>query len=100
VLALPATRPLGAAEPAAPGQSFVRDQCTRCHNGVDKKGRLDLANLAFAPNDPATRAAWIKVHDRVTAGEMPPMGRPRPDAAGRRPSSRACRVRSLPRIGV
>jgi len=25
-------------------------------------------------------AIWIKVHDRVKAGEMPPSSRPRPDA--------------------
>ncbi len=81
VLALFAARPAGAAEPAAPDHAFVRDHCTRCHNGVDKKGRLDLTRLALDPNDSANLAVWVKVHDRVKAGEMPPGGRARPDAA-------------------
>ena len=81
VLALFAARPAGAAEPAAPDKAFVGDHCTSCHNAEDKKGRLDLTGLAFDPKDPANLAVWVKVHDRVTAGEMPPRSRPRPDAA-------------------
>src|SRR5689334_10888530 len=81
VLVLFVARPVGAAELAAPDRAFVRDYCTSCHNDVDKKGRLDLTGLAFAPNDAANLAVWIKVHDRVQAGEMPPSSRPRPDAS-------------------
>ena len=73
-------RPAGAAEPAAPDEAFVGDHCTSCHNDASKKGRLDLTGLAFDPNDPANLAVWIKVHDRVKAGEMPPRSRARPDA--------------------
>ena len=80
-LILFAAGPVGAADSAAPDQAFLSDYCTRCHNDVDKKGRLDLSNLAFDPSDSANRAVWIKVHDRVKAGEMPPRSRPRPDAA-------------------
>jgi hypothetical protein len=72
------TRPCGA---VADDSAFVEDYCTSCHNGVDKKGRLDLTSLALEPNDPANLAIWIRVHDRVKAGEMPPGGRQRPDAA-------------------
>ena len=75
-----AARSVDAAESAAPDRAFVEESCTRCHNDVDKKGRLDLAGLAFDPGDPANLAVWIKVHDRVKAGEMPPRGRARPDA--------------------
>ena len=71
----------GAVEPAAPDDAFVIDHCTSCHDAASKKGRLDLTALAFAPNDPANLAVWIKVHDRVKAGEMPPKGEERPDAA-------------------
>src|SRR5688500_14540548 len=81
VLALFLARPAGADEPAAPDKVFVRDYCTGCHNEVDKKGRLDLTRLAFDPNDSANLAVWIKLHDRVQAGEMPPKSRVRPDAA-------------------
>jgi hypothetical protein len=81
VLALAAARPVGAAGPAAPEPAFVRAYCAGCHNDVDKKGRLDLTGLAFDPNDSANLAVWVKVHDRVKAGEMPPRSRARPDAA-------------------
>ncbi len=82
-LALLAARPAGAAEPVAPDQGFLHDYCTTCHNGVDKKGRLDLIGQAFDPKDSANLAVWVKVHDRVQAGEMPPRSRARPDAARR-----------------
>ena len=81
VLVLFAARPVGAAEPAAPDQVFVNDYCTSCHNDVDRKSRLDLTSLAFDPKDSANLALWIKVHDRVKAGEMPPPNRARPQAA-------------------
>ena len=81
VLALMVASPAGAAAPAAIDQAFVRDYCTSCHNDVSKKGRLDLTSLSFDGNDSANLAVWIKVHDRVQAGEMPPKGRARPDAA-------------------
>lgn len=80
VLALLAVRPAVAVELADPDEAFVGDYCTRCHNDVDRKGRLDLTGLAFDPGDPANLAVWIKVHDRLKAGEMPPRNRPRPDA--------------------
>ncbi len=51
---------------------------------MNSKGRLDLGRLAFAPNDSANLAVWIKVHDRVKAGEMPPASRARPDATRRK----------------
>jgi hypothetical protein len=68
--------PAGAAEP---DRAFVGDHCTGCHNAEDKKGRLDLTALTIDANDPANLAVWVRVHDRVAAGEMPPRGRERPD---------------------
>ncbi|MFO0958373.1 MAG: DUF1592 domain-containing protein [Isosphaeraceae bacterium] len=76
-------RPAGAVEPAGPDDAFVAEHCARCHDEVSRKGRLDLTGLAFDPGDPANLATWIKVHDRVKAGEMPPRGRTGPDAARR-----------------
>jgi hypothetical protein len=81
VLALLAARPAGAAAAAAIDHAFVRAYCTSCHNDVSKRGRLDLTVLAFDGSDSANLAVWIKVHDRVQAGEMPPKSRARPDAA-------------------
>ena len=65
------------AEPPAPDKLFVRDHCVGCHNADDKKGRLDLTALTFDAKDPANLAVWVKVHDRVAAGEMPPRKKPR-----------------------
>jgi hypothetical protein len=79
-LSLCAACPVGAAEP---DKSFVVDHCTGCHNAEEKKGRLDLTRLAFNPKDTANQAVWVKVYDRVTAGDMPPRSRPRPGAAAR-----------------
>ena len=80
VLALLGGRSAGAVEPAAPDDAFVSDYCTSCHNDVSRKGQLDLTGLEFDASDPANLAVWIKVHDRVKAGEMPPRGKARPDA--------------------
>src|SRR5207237_815868 len=80
LLAQLSTGTAGFAQPAVPAQAFIRDYCTNCHNDVDKKGRLDLTSLAFDSKDAANVAAWIKVHDRVKSGEMPPASRARPDA--------------------
>jgi hypothetical protein len=81
VLTLSAARPAAAAEP---GRAFLGDHCTSCHNAEDKKGRLDLTSLVFDPKDPANLGVWVRVHDRVAAGEMPPKSRPRPGAAGQK----------------
>ena len=80
-LVLLAARSGDAVASDGPDDAFVVDHCTSCHDGASKKGRLDLTALAFAPNDPANLAVWIKVHDRVKAGEMPPKGQDRPDPA-------------------
>ena len=81
VLALFGGRPARAAEP---DKAFLSDHCTGCHDAESKKGRLDLTGLAFDPKDPANLAVWVRVHDRVAAGEMPPRSRPRPDAAAQK----------------
>lgn len=63
--------------------AFLEEHCLACHNGAARKGNLDLTalklDLAAAPG----LADWIKIHDRVEAGEMPPKGAPRPDDAAR-----------------
>ncbi|HZV06731.1 MAG TPA: DUF1592 domain-containing protein [Gemmataceae bacterium] len=84
LFALLAAWPVRASEPAVPDKAFVNDYCTRCHNDADQKGRLDLTGLAFDSKDSVNLAVWIKVHDRVKAGEMPPRSRARPDAARQR----------------
>ena len=55
---------------------FLKEHCLECHDSDTKKGGLDLEKLGggFAPFD-----TWVKVHDRVRAGEMPPKKQTRPE---------------------
>jgi mono/diheme cytochrome c family protein len=76
------------AEAAAPvatlpesARNFIDDRCSACHDDEEKKGGLDLTSLAFKPADAANFAEWVKVFERVSAGEMPPKKKPRPPAA-------------------
>jgi hypothetical protein len=60
---------------------FTDRHCSSCHNDVDKEGGLDLTSLKYAPEDSGNFLTWVKVHDRVQSGEMPPKekNRPAPD---------------------
>lgn len=69
------------AVPFAGGDEFLQKNCVACHGGVAPQARLDLAKLAYEPANPDNLAVWVKVHDRVAAGEMPPVGMPRPNEA-------------------
>lgn len=60
---------------------FFEAHCLTCHNADTHKGGLDLSGLKFDPKDPENFARWVKVHDRVESGEMPPKARKRPVAA-------------------
>ena len=70
-----------AAPPVAGADAFIENNCALCHNSPDAIGRFDLTKLPFEPDNPDNFALWVKVHDRVAAGEMPPTGMPRPEAA-------------------
>jgi hypothetical protein len=65
---------------AAPAEFFAR-HCIDCHDAETKKGGLDLTSLALKLEDRATFATWVKVHDRVASGEMPPRKKARPPEA-------------------
>ena len=67
------------ADVSAPVHAFLSATCFECHDADTKKGSLDLTSLAFAPDDANNVATWVKVHDKVRAGEMPPLKKPRPD---------------------
>lgn len=72
----------GLARAAPPATGVLIDQyCAGCHNSVDLKGRLDLESLAYDPESPSNFATWVKVHDRLRAGEMPPKGKMRPESS-------------------
>lgn len=54
----------------------LADRCVDCHGGSDPEGGLDLTRLAEPRRQPAEAdlTTWIRIHDRVADGEMPPEG--------------------------
>ncbi len=69
----------GAELPAEPA-GFFAAQCSECHDADSKEAGLDLTALGFEPADAENRRRWIKIYDRLTAGEMPPKEKPRPNS--------------------
>jgi len=68
------------ADPAA----FLREHCSACHDSQTKAGGLDLGKVAQDLAEMKTHALWVKIHDRIQRGEMPPRGTNRPDAGATR----------------
>jgi hypothetical protein len=74
--------PLRAAPLPERTAAFIEENCASCHNDIEDRGSgLDLTSLAFAPEERRNYLTWLKVHDRIAAGEMPPQTKPRPAAA-------------------
>jgi hypothetical protein len=69
-----------ATPPFAGSDAFVQKNCATCHNSSTPAARLDLSKLSYEPGNPDNFATWVKVYDRVSAGEMPPKPMPRPPA--------------------
>jgi hypothetical protein len=67
----------------------IEQSCIECHDKETAKGSLDLTALKFDLTDHATRERWIRIHDRVEKGEMPPKAEDLPA------EQRAALVRSL-----
>ncbi len=73
--------PAIAAPLPASSESFVERYCAACHNDVDKEAGLDLTHLRFEPGDSDNLLKWVRIHDRVHAGEMPPKKKERPESS-------------------
>ena len=69
------------AEAPAGLQPLLQKSCMECHDADSKKGELDLTTLKSDLNDAKTFATYVKIHDRVAAGEMPPPKQPQPEPA-------------------
>ncbi len=66
--------------PSISRQAFLDRYCAACHNQKAKTAGLILENSG--PSQPGSRPElWEKVVLKLKAGEMPPPGLPRPDAA-------------------
>jgi mono/diheme cytochrome c family protein len=62
---------------AAPTK-FFQAHCIECHDGESKQGGLDLSSLKLDPHNSDNFALWVRIHDRISSGEMPPKRKPRP----------------------
>jgi len=65
-------------------ETFSTAYCTACHTGPDGEGGLDLTSLSDDLLDPKIAERWVRIHDRVESGEMPPPEADQPTAAERR----------------
>ena len=76
--------PLRAADelPGAAKQ-FITKRCAECHDTETKKGGFDITALPPDFENAETFARWVKIHDRVRAGEMPLAKKEQPTAAER-----------------
>lgn len=75
MLLLPPGASSDAAEhPAPPAavESFLSQRCVDCHEGAGAEAGLDLTSLGSPADSRAELQSWIRIIDRVEAGEMPP----------------------------
>ncbi len=63
---------------------MIKQSCIGCHQGKTAGGGLDLSILKFSPAESRNFALWVKIHDKVEAGEMPPKGAAQPTASARK----------------
>ena len=57
---------------ALPEAAFFKNNCYECHDTDVHKAGLDLTALKWEPQSADNQALWVKIHDRVRDGEMPP----------------------------
>ena len=73
-------RSLPAAEVPRDVKAFFEKHCLECHDPQSKRGGLDLTTQAVNLGDSPTLLRWVRLHDRVLSGEMPPKDSQRPKA--------------------
>ena len=64
--------------PEASLRKYLAAHCTACHGEEVKKRNLRLDTLPRDFAKPETFSAWVKVHDKIESGEMPPAKEERP----------------------
>ncbi|QDU82346.1 hypothetical protein Pla110_41010 [Polystyrenella longa] len=50
----------------------IQETCVDCHNSDYAEGGLDLSALTYDLSDRQRRQQWVRIHDRINQGEMPP----------------------------
>src|SRR5213592_3813962 len=74
------TRAASPAAPAVATSDVLSKYCVTCHNGRLKTAGLEIDSLD-ANHVAGNAQQWEKIVTKLRTGEMPPPGRPRPDAA-------------------
>lgn len=64
-----------------PPKAFFEAHCYECHDSNAKQGGLDLSTLKFEMSNAENFGRWLKIHDRIESGEMPPKKQARPPVA-------------------
>jgi mono/diheme cytochrome c family protein len=67
-----------------PLEPFFRKYCSDCHMEGASKGGLDLDRAPVDLRDAESLRRWVRLYDRVAAGEMPPPKKDRAPAAERK----------------
>lgn len=62
-------------------QAFFKTHCIECHDKDSMQGGFDLTALSSEFSNADIFAKWVKIHDRIESGEMPPKGQARPSDA-------------------
>lgn len=63
--------------------AFLSEYCLDCHDADTKKGGLDLESLSFDLAAGPGFSSWVKVHDYLREGEMPPKKKSQPTGGER-----------------
>lgn len=58
--------------PPAAVSALLERACASCHEGPDAEAGLDLTSVPNPLASPADLSSWLRILDRVEAGEMPP----------------------------
>ena len=53
-------------------RTILEQRCGDCHNGDTSEGGLNLKLTAWELADGQIREKWVRIHDRIQSGEMPP----------------------------
>lgn len=75
LLAILPAAPALAATPAplpADAKAYIDKNCTGCHRSAKAPAGLDLTSLSFDLADAHTQSRWVRIHDAVRDGAMPP----------------------------
>ncbi len=69
-----------------PGEvaAMVKKHCVDCHSGDKPEAGLNLAALKFDTAEPRVFATWVRIHDQLASGEMPPADAEQPSPDERR----------------